>query len=93
MQALNGSLNENVALKVSMNEKLKHDDHKHGNKHFRKKYVHTTCYSCGRKRHIAFYCNVKNNVSFLKRNWVPKGFHVLINNQGPIKVWVPKSST
>ena len=43
-KALNKSLNENAALKVSMNEKLKHEDHKHGNRHFRKKHVHTTCY-------------------------------------------------
>ena len=36
-KALNESLNENSALNVSMNEKLKHDDHKHGNRCFKKK--------------------------------------------------------
>ena len=52
-KALNESLNENATLKVFMNEKLKHDDHEHGNKHFRNKHVQTTCYECGRKGHIA----------------------------------------
>ena len=36
-KALNESLNENVTLKVYMNEKLKHYGHKHGNRHFKKK--------------------------------------------------------
>ena len=92
-KALNESLNENVVLNVSMNEKLKHDDHKHGNKHFRKKHVHTNCYECGRKGHIAFYCSFKKNHSPFKKTWVSKGSYVLTNNQEPIKVYVPKSST
>ena len=65
-KALNESLNENAALRMSMNEKVKHDDHKHKIQ-FRKKHVHTTCYSCGRKRHIAFFCSFKKNVSSLKK--------------------------
>ena len=75
-KALNESLNENVALNVSMNEELKHDDHKHGNRHFRKKHVHTTCHSCRRRWHIAFYCNIKKKVSSLKIIWVSKGSYV-----------------
>ena len=62
---LDESLNENVALKTSMNEKLKHDNHKHDNRHFSKKHVHTTCYSCGRKWHIAFYCSFLKKCFFL----------------------------
>ena len=92
-KALNESLNENATLKVSMNEKMKHTDHMHNNKHSRKKHAHTTCYECGRKGHIAFYCSFKKNHSLFKKIWVSKGFHVLTNNQGSIKVWVPKSST
>ena len=86
-------MNENTTLKLSINEKLKHDDHKHDNRHFRKKHAHTTCYSCGRKGHNAFYYSFKKNVSSFKKIWFSKGSHVLTNNQGPIKVWLPKTST
>ena len=92
-KALNECLNENVALKVFMNEKEKHINHMHGNRHSRKKHTHTTCYECGRKGHIAFYCFFKKKHSPFKKIWVLKGSHVLTNNQGPIKVWVAKSST
>ena len=91
-KVLNESLNENAALKVSMNEKLEHDNHKHDNRHSRKKHVHTTFYSCSRKWHITFYCYFKKNISLFKKVWVPKDSYVLTNHQGPIKVWVPKSS-
>ena len=42
-------MNENVALKLSIDDKLKHNDHKHENRHFRKKHAYTTCYRSGRK--------------------------------------------
>ena len=78
---------------LSLNDKLKHTDHKHDNRNFRKKHAHTACYCCGRKRHITFYCSFKKNVFSIKKVWVLKGSHMLTNHQGPIKVWVPKSST
>ena len=65
----------------------------HANRPFRKKHAHITCYECGRKGHIAFYCSYKEKHSPFKKIWVPKGSHFLINNQGLIKVWVPRSST
>ena len=86
-------MHENAALKVSINKKEKHTNHMHANRHFRKKHAHTTCYECGRKCHIAFYCSYKAKYFPFKKIWVPKGFHVLTNNQGPIKVWVHRSST
>ena len=92
-KALDNFLNENAALKISINEKEKHTNHLHVNKHFRNKYPHTTCYECGRKGHIAFYCSYKVKHSPFKKIWVPKSFHILTNNQGPIKVWVPRSLT
>ena len=46
-----------------------------------------------RKGHITFYCSDKAKHSLFKKIWVSKGFHVLTNTQGPIKIWVPKSST
>ena len=48
-KALNECMNENIALKLSIDDKLKHYDYKHENRHCRKKHAHTTCYSCGRK--------------------------------------------
>ena len=92
-KALNEGLNENAGLKVSMNEKEKHINHIHGNRHSRKKHGHTTCYECGKKGHIAFYCFYNAKHSSFKKIWVPKGSHILTNTQGPIKVWVTKSST
>ena len=92
-KALNESLNENTTLKMSMKEKVMHTSHMHDNRHSRKKHTHTTCYECGRKDHIAFYCSFKKKHSPFKKIWVSKSSHVLTNNQGPIKVWVPKSST
>ena len=65
----------------------------HGYRYSRKKHAYTTCYECGKIGHIAFYCSFKNKRSDFKKIWVPKGFHLLTNNQGPIKLWVPKSST
>ena len=92
-KALDNCLNENVALKVSTKKKEKHTNHMHANRHFKKKHAHTTCYECGRRGHIAFYCSYKEKYSPFKKIWVPKGSHVLTNNQRPIKVWVPRSST
>ena len=93
-KALEKNLDENAALKLTINEKKKkHTYHKHANRSPRKKHAHITYYECGRKSHIAFYCSLKVKSFSFKKIWVPKGSHVLTNTQGPIKVWVPKSST
>ena len=45
-KALNECINENVTLKLSENEKLKHCNHdcsKHDNKQYKKKHTHITC--------------------------------------------------
>ena len=84
-------MNENSALKLSLRENLMHGSHEHfknKNKHHRKKNANITCYKCGRIEHISYFCH-----SIVKRIWVPKGFHLLTNHQGPIKVWIPKIST
>ena len=90
---LEKSLDENATLKLTINEKKKHTYYKHANRPPRKKHTHTTCYECGRKGHIAFYCSIKVKCSSFKKIWIPKSSLVLTNTQGPIKVWVPKSST
>ena len=92
-KALDICLNENATLKVSTNKKEKHTNHMYANRQFRKKNAHTTCYECGRKCHIACYCLYKEKHSPFKKIWVPKGFYILTINQGPIKVWVLRSST
>ena len=92
-KALENCLNENVALKISINKKEKHTNHMHANRPPRKKHAHITCYECGRKGHIAFDCSFNAKHSSFKRIWVHKDSHILTNTQGPIKVWVPKSST
>ena len=79
-KALDNCLNENATLKVFTINKEKHTNHVHTNRHFRKKHAHTTCYECGRKDHIAFYCFYKEKHSPLKKIWVPKGFDILTNN-------------
>ena len=92
-KALEKNLNENAALKLTIDEKKKHTYHKHANRPPKKKHAHITCYECGRKGHITFHCSLKVKCSSFKKIRVPKGSHVLTNTQGPIKVWVPKSST
>ena len=92
-KALRNCLNENTALKISKNKSEKHVNHMHANRSLRKKHAHISCYECGRKGHIAFYCSFNAKHHFVKKIWVPKGSHILSNPQGPIKVWVPKSST
>ena len=96
-KALNKCMNENATLKLSIDEKLKHCNHdclKHDNRQYRKKHAPITCYNCGRKGHISHYCSFNKKISStIKRIWVSKGSHVMTNHQGPIKVWVPKSST
>ena len=92
-KALENCLNENTALKISINEQEKHTNHMHSNRPPRKKHAHITCYECGRKGHVAFYYSFNAKHSFFKKIWVPKASHVLTNTQGPIKVWVTKSST
>ena len=84
---------KNVALKLTINEKKKHTNHMHVNRPPRKKHAHITCYECGRKGHNAFHYSLKAKSSSFKKILVSKGSHVLTNTQGPIKVWVPKSST
>ena len=92
-KAFEKSLNENDALRLTINEKKKHTNHMHTNRPPRKKHAHITCYECGRKGHIASYCSLKVKCSSFKKIWIPKSFHILINPQGHIKVWVPKSLT
>ena len=57
-KALENCLNENVSIKISINEQEKHTNHMHANRPPRKKHAHITCYECGRKGHIAFYCSL-----------------------------------
>ena len=85
-KALENNLNENAAHKLTIVEKRKHTYHKYANRPPRKKHAHITCYECGRKGHIAFYCSLKVKCSSFKKIWVLKGSHVLTNTQGPIKV-------
>ena len=92
-KALRNCLNENTALKISKNRSEKHVNHMHANIPLRKKHAHISCYECGRKGHIAYYCSFNAKHPSVKKIWVPKGSHILSNPQGPIKVWVPKSST
>ena len=66
-KALNSCLNENTAINVSTINKKKHTNHVHDNRHFKKKHAHTTCYKCGRKGHIAFYCFYKEKHSHFKK--------------------------
>ena len=86
-------MSENVALKLSMNDKLKHNDHKHDNRHFKKNMHILLAIVVVEKGHIIFYYSFKKNVYSIKKVWVPKGSHMLTNHQGPVKLWVPKSST
>ena len=95
-KALSECMNENATLKLSIEKKSKHCSHdcfRNKNRQYRKKHTHVTCYNCTRNKHISYYFSFKKNISSVKRIWVPKGSHVLSNHQGPIKVWVPKSST
>ena len=96
-KTLDECMNENVELKLSIDKKLKHCNHdclKDDNRQCRKKHAYITCYNCGRKGHISHYYSFNRNISStMKRIWVPKGSHVLTNHKGPIKAWVPKSST
>ena len=78
-KALEKNLDENVALKLTINEKKKHTYHKHANRSPRKKHAHITCYECGRKGHIAFYCSLKVKCFSFKKIWVLKGSHTLTN--------------
>ena len=66
-KALKNCLNENVAVKISINEKEKHTNHMYANRPPRKKHAHVTCYECGRKGHIAFYCSFNAKHSFFKK--------------------------
>ena len=54
-KALEKSLNEIAALKLTIDKKRKHKYHKHANRPPRKKHAYITCYECGRKGHIAFH--------------------------------------
>ena len=66
-KALEKNLDENVALKLIINEKKRHTYHKHANRPPRKKHAHITCYECGRKCHIVFYCSFKVKCSLFKK--------------------------
>jgi len=51
-----------------------------------------TCFYYGKKGHSASTCYIrKNGSSIRKMVWVPKGYLVKTNIQGPKKIWVPKS--
>jgi len=50
-----------------------------------------TCFYCGRKGHGTSTCYFRKNCNNIKMIWVPKGYLVNTNIQGPNKVWVPKS--
>ena len=92
-KTLGNCLNEYTAFKISKNRSEKHIKHMHANRPPRKKHAHISFYECGRKCHIAFYCSFNVKHPSVKKIWVPKGSHILTNPRGPIKVWVPKSST
>ena len=66
-KALEKNLDENAALKLTINEKKKHTYHKHANRPPKKNHAHITCYECGRKYHIAFYCSLKVKCSSFKK--------------------------
>ena len=66
-KALDESLNETDALKMSMSEKVKHTSHMQDNRHSRTKHAHITCYECGRKCHIAFYYSFKKKHYHFKK--------------------------
>ena len=78
-KVLGNCLKENAALKISKNRNEKHVNHMHANRSHRKKHEHISCYECGRKCHIAFYCSFNVKHPFVKKIWVPKGSHILTN--------------
>ena len=87
-------MNENSALKLSINEKIMQCSNEHSKSENRqhRKHENIACYKCGVKGHIAYKCYfVKYVFSLFKRIWVSKNFHVLSNHKRPIKVWVPIS--
>ena len=84
-------MNENSALKLSLKEIPVHSSHIHSqgrNNYYKRRNANVSCYKCGRIGHISYFC-----YTTVKKVWVPKGSHLLTNHQGPIKVWVPKTST
>jgi len=52
-----------------------------------------TCFNCARKGHGTSTCYFRKNCNNIKMMWVPKGFLVNTNIQGPNKFLVPKSQT
>ena len=84
-------MNENSALKLSLKEIPVHGSHIHSqgrNNYYKRRNANVSCYKCGRIGHISYFC-----YTTVKKVWVPKSSHLLTNHQGPIKVWVPKTST
>ena len=67
-KAIDICLDENAALKVSTSKKEKHTNHMHANRNFKKKHAHTTCFECGQKCHIAFFCFYKKKTFSLEEN-------------------------
>ena len=56
----------NAAFKLSTDEKAKHCSHecsRNENRQCRKNHVNVTCYNCGRKGHMFYYCSYMKNVS------------------------------
>ena len=91
-KALVVSINENSALKLSINEKTmqySNDHSKSKNRQYRK-HENVACYICGVNGHMPYKCcYIKHDSSLFKRIWVSKGSHILSNHKGHIKVWVP----
>ena len=76
-------MNENAALKLSINEKPKpcsNECSRNENRHYRKKHESFTCFNYGRKGHMSYNCfYMKNDSPMIKKIWVPKGFRMLTN--------------
>ena len=84
-------MNENSALKLSINEKTMQCSNEHLKSENRLYWKHdnVTCYKCGVKGHMLYkYYYIKYDSSLFKKIGVPKGSHILSNHEGPIKVWV-----
>ena len=86
-KALLVSMNENSALKLSINEKTMQSFNEHSkyeNRQYRR-HENVACYKCGMEGHMPYkYCYIKHDFSLFKR--ISKSFHVLSNHRRPIKI-------
>ena len=54
---------------------------------------HITCHYCRKKGHYISYCPFKKNMNMrIKKIWIIKGSNKT-NQEGPKKLWVPKTNT